>query len=146
MQGIDQVKIRSQKDLDIFNGQVLACQEEAFTLACSLLGDERWACELVQAVFLRVYTRRGDRGIPIPVQVLQGVIGMCRQAKPSQAFAGVEFIPGWRRLEWGEREALLLVDVLGKTYQETALVLDRSEREVAAAVASGRRKLARRTL
>lgn len=141
MHGIDQVKIASQKDLEAFNGQVLACQEEAFTLACSLLGDEGLACELVQAVFLRVYARRGNGGGSIPLQVLQGVIGMCRQARPSHTATGVELISGWHELARSEQEALLLVDVLGKSYSQAAQVLGKYEREVAAAVASGRYKL-----
>jgi hypothetical protein len=33
--------------LDRFNQQVLACQDEAFTLALFLLGDETAVCEVV---------------------------------------------------------------------------------------------------
>ncbi len=141
MKGTHQVQIAYQADLEVFNGQVLACQEEAFTLAYSILGDEALACEVVQAVFLRVYTRRGVGGDPIPVKVLQGVIGMCRKAKPTKEYAGVEIIPGWHQLECAEQEVLLLVDLLGKSYQHTALVMDKSEHEIAATVASGRYKL-----
>ena len=143
MKGTHQVQIACQADLEAFNRLVLACQDEAFTLACSILGDEGLACELVQAVFLRVYTRWEDGGHPIPVQVLQGVIGMCKRAGPSKAYAGVELIPGWHQLECAEQEALLLVDLLGKSYPQTALVLDKSEHEVAAIVALGRTKLTR---
>jgi DNA-directed RNA polymerase specialized sigma24 family protein len=143
MKGTHPVQIACQVDLEAFNGLVLACQDEAFALACSILGDEGLACEVVQAVFLQVYTRRGDGGHPIPVPVLRGVIGMCRRARPSKAYAGVELIPGWHLLECGEQEALLLVDRLGKSYQQAALVLDTSEHEVAATVAMGRVKLTR---
>ena len=143
MKGTHQVQSASQADLEAFNGLVLACQNEAFTLAYAILGDEGLACEVVQAVFLRVYTRRGDGGPPISVQVLQGVIGMCRRAKPSKADAGVELIPDWHLLEYSEQEALLLVDWLGKSYQQAAYVLDQSEHEVAATVALGRYKLIR---
>ena len=143
MKGTHPVQIACQADLEAFNGLVLACQDEAFTLACSILGDEGLACEVVQAVFLRVYTQRGDSGHPIPVQVLHGVIGMCRRARPSKAYAGVELIQGWHQLEFGEQEALLLVDVLGKSYEQTALVLDQPKHEVAAIVALGRYKLTR---
>ena len=143
MKGIHQVQIACQADLQGFNNLVLACQDEAFTLACSILGDEGLACEVVQAVFVQVYIRRGAGDHPIPVQVLQGVIGMCRRARPSKAHAGVELIPGWHLLECAEQEALLLVDLLGKSYPQTALVLDKSEHEVAATVALGRYKLTR---
>ena len=143
MKGTHQVQIASQSDLEAFNRLVLACQDEAFTLAFSILGDEDLACEVVQAVFLRVYTRRGDGGHPISVQVLQGVIRMCRRAKPSKADAGVELIPDWHLLEYSEQEALLLVDWLGKTYHDTALILNNSERDVARNIAFGRCKLTR---
>ena len=129
--------------LDQFNQQVLACQDGAFTLAFSILGDEGLACEVVQKAFLRIYANRGDDGNNIPVKILQVVILMCRQAKPSKAYAGAEIIPGLHQLECGEQEALLLVDLLGKSYQQTALVLDKSEHEVAATVALGRYKLTR---
>ena len=143
MKGSHQVQIAYQADLEAFNGLVLACQDEVFTLAYSILGDEGLACEVVQAVFLRVYTRRGDGVHPIPVKVLQEVFRMCRQSKPTKAYAGVELIPGWHQLECAEQEALLLVDLLGKSYQQSALVLDKSEHEIAATVALGRYKLTR---
>jgi len=143
MKGTDQTQIVRQADLQAFNGLVLACQDEAFTLACSMLGDEGLACEVVQAVILRVYTRRGDAGHPIPVKVLQGVIGMCRQAKPSKIPDLTESICGWNQLERCEQEALLLVDWLGKTYHDTAFILNSSERDVARNVAYGRCKLTR---
>ena len=143
MKGTHQVHSASQADLKAFNSLVLACQDEAFALAFSILGDEGLACEVVQAVFLRVYTRRGDGGHPIPVHVLRGVIEMCRREEQSKVDAGVELIPGWHLLEYSEQEALLLVDWLGKSYQLAALVLVKSEHEVAATVASGRYKLTR---
>ena len=128
--------------MDRFNQQVLACQEEAFTLAFSLLGDEALACEVLQEVILQVYSGwRGD-DCNIVVKVLHGVIGISRQAKLSKTCDATEWIPGWNQLERGKQEALLLVDLLGKSYQQTALVLDRSEGDVALTVAHGRCKLA----
>ena len=129
--------------LDQFNQQVLACQEEAFTLAFSLLGDEALACEVLQEVIQRVYSGWSDDDSNIVVKVLHGVIGMARQTKPSKTCDATEWIPGWRQLEHGEQEALLLVDWLGKTYHETAFILNSSERDVARNVAYGRCKLTR---
>ena len=56
--------------LDQFNQQVLACQDEAFTLAFSILGDEGLACEVVQKAFLQVYANRGDDCNNNPVKIL----------------------------------------------------------------------------
>ena len=129
--------------LDQFNQQVLACQEEAFTLAFSLLEDKALACEVLQEVILRVYSGWRDDDCNIVVKVLHGVIGMCRQAKPSKTRDATEWICGWNQLERCEQEALLLVDWLGKTYHETAFILNSSERDVARDVAYGRCKLTR---
>ncbi|HQA29679.1 MAG TPA: hypothetical protein PLA02_10750 [Brevefilum fermentans] len=129
--------------LDQFNQQVLACQDEAFTLAFSILGDEGLACELVQTAILRVYAHRGDDGNNIPVKILQGVILMGRQVRPARTRGTAEEIPGWDLLERCEQEALLLVDWLGKTYHDTALILNSSERDVARNIAFGRCKLTR---
>lgn len=46
--------------LDHFNRQVLACQDEAFTLACYLVGDEKTVCVVLQDVIRNVYA--GWRG------------------------------------------------------------------------------------
>jgi hypothetical protein len=95
----------------------------------------------MQKVFLQIYTKPGDGGDPIPVKVLRAVIELCRRVRPSKATAGVELIPGWHQLERAEQEALLLVDVLGKSYPQTGLVLNKSKHEIAATVALGRYKL-----
>ena len=129
--------------LDRFNQQVLACQDEAFTLALFLLGDETTACEVVQKVILQVYSDRGNNDIAITVNILQGVILLCRKMKPSKTYDTKEWMPGWNQLEHSEQEALLLVDVLHKSYQNVAVTLNNSESDVARVVARGRYKLIR---
>jgi len=129
--------------LDQFNQQVLACQDEAFTLAFSILGDEGLACELVQTAILRVYANRENDDNNISVKILQEVILMCRSAKPSKAHSAVEEIPGWELLDCCEQEALLLVDVLQESYQNAARILNNSESDIARVVAQGRYKLIR---
>ncbi len=52
-------------------------------------------------------------------------------------------IPRWEPLKRCEREALLLVDVLEKSYLETVYILKQSKRGVALALAKGRYKLTR---
>lgn len=129
--------------MDRFNQQVLVCQEKAFSLAFWLLGDEALACEVLQKVVLQVYSNwRIDEG-NLVAKLLQGVIGFCRQAKPSKTCTTNELIPGWNRLEPDEKEALLLVDILGNSYKETGLILNRTDHEVALFVAHGRCKLTR---
>jgi hypothetical protein len=96
---------------------------------------------VVQEVILCLYAKGVNGTHPIALQVLQGVVLSCRQAKTAKASAAGETIPGWHQLERCEQEVLLLVDVLRKTYQDAALVLNSSERDVARSVAYGRCKL-----
>lgn len=128
--------------LDQFNQWVLACQEDAFTLAGSLLGDEALACKVVQEVILRVYRNSSECDGAIRMKVLQGVLWKCRQRKTSGNGGATKYIPGWDGLERRVQEALLLVDSLRKTYREAALILGCPEDEVARAIANGRRQLA----
>lgn len=129
------------QSLDQFNQQVLACQDEAFTLAISLLGDEGLACKVVQESILQVYGSYGNDENSIPAMVLQGVILSCRQVSASRWSGAEEWVPGWNQLERCEQEAVLLVDRLGKTYPAAALILKCSEWDVARHIARGRCKL-----
>jgi len=129
--------------LDRFNQQVLACQDEAFTLAFSILGEESAACEVVLKAIQQVYSDCGKEDIAIAVNILQCMILLCRKVKPSKKYNPEEWIPGWNQLEHNEQEALLLVDVLQKSYQEAAVILNNSVSGVARVVAHGRYKLIR---
>lgn len=128
--------------VDHFNQQVLDCQDEAFTLALALLGDERQACEVVQKAILRAYSDWEKNGAAVALKVLQGVMQSCRQMQPADMRAEIEWIPGWNRLNSREQAALLLIDVLGRSYPEAAFLLDCRERKVSREVAGGRYKLA----
>ncbi len=134
----------SSLTLDQFNQQILACQDEAFTLTVSLVGDELLACQIMQEVILKVYTNGGSGAQPIDRLVLHEVILSCRLANRSQ-FGEAMTLPGWKQLKRGEQEVLLLVDGLGKSYQDAAFILNRSLREIARIMALGRRGLARST-
>lgn len=132
----------SSLTLDQFNQHILACQDEAFTLAVSLVGDELLACQIMQEVILKVYTNGGSGAQPIDRLVLHEVILSCRLANRSQ-FGEAMTLPGWKQLKLGEQEVLLLVDVLGKSYQDAAFILNNSWREIVQNVATGRLRLAR---
>ncbi len=124
--------------LDQFNRQVLACQDEAFTLAVALVADQQLACNIVQESFLQVYGNYGNYAHSVAVRVLQTVIFSCRQAMPFKRNSAHEWVPGWNLLERSEQEALMLVDGMGHTYYDATLILLCSERDVARLVASGR--------
>lgn len=131
----------ARESLDHFNRSVLACQDEAFTLAYYLLGEENTACALLQDVIRTVYA--GWRGeVDVGYLVLRGVVLLARQVvTPSWAFDGTRQIPGWEELKRCEQEILLLVDVLGKSYSEAARIVERSQRDVTISILNGRQKL-----
>ena len=136
-------KSAQKRDLESYNDIVLACQDEAYTLAFSILGNVELACKVVQEAFLRVYytnTRRRDNHM-IALSVLQEVIFSCQQEIPSGSRQAEYVIPGWAQLECYEQEILLLVDTLGKSYHDAAFILKCSECDVARLIVSGRCKL-----
>jgi len=121
---------------------VLACQDEAFTLAYYLVGEEKTACALLQDVIRTVYTGWRGEVDDVGYLVLCGVVLKARQVvTPSGAFDGTWQIPGWEELKRCEQEIFLLVDVLGKSYSESARIVERSERDVALCIVNGRQKL-----
>ena len=71
------------QNIDCFNCQVLACQQDAFSLACYLLGDEEAACALLQTVIRNIYTDWHGKVNDVDRQILRGVILMAREADPS---------------------------------------------------------------
>lgn len=128
--------------LEQFNQQVLDCQDDAFTLAIAMVGDEQLACQIVQDVIFQVYFDQGNGTHPIYRYVLQGVILSCRRVNPDW-YTETIGIPGWKLLERQDQEVLLLVDMLGKTYQDAAFILDSSCQEIVQYVAMSRLNLTR---
>jgi predicted DNA-binding protein (UPF0251 family) len=122
----------SRHDLDGFNRQVLACQDQAFTLAVYLLGDEPAADAVVAQAVREIYTRA--RLLPsIRVQLLGEVLPRCG---PRKASTREEL-----RLHGHERDALLLVDMLGLCYDEAAQVLGCSHAKLTGWLAAARQRL-----
>jgi hypothetical protein len=89
--------------LDQFNQRVTDCQDDSFTLAIALVGDEELACQMVQEVVQNVYANGGGRTQPIDLQVLQGVVLSCRRAIHSP-FSEAITMPGWEQLKCHQKE------------------------------------------
>ncbi len=119
-------------DLMAFNRLVLEHQDQAYTLAYYLLGDEQRAAAAIQAAVLRAYAALGSfhkgtfRG-----WLLRWVLAACdgqptlpASAPPAPEPASME--AGLRRKllslppDW--RELAILVDLLGLDYEEAAQV------------------------
>lgn len=127
--------------LDAFNQQVLGCQKDAFTLAYAMLGKEEMACAVVEKAIAQAYSFWRENGSSIVAEVLRAVLRSCQRFKPNGAHIVPEYIPGWDELAYHEQAMLLLVDVLGKSYSDTAAILKCSKWDVARLIAGARCKL-----
>ncbi len=124
-----------------FNQQVLECQDDAFTLAWYLLGDEATAEAAVQAAVMNAYHRaqsgqEADRRL-ILEQVLRycaGKIGNSSSGMPS-GYLELHKLPDL------ERQLIILIDILCLNYDETAKLLNCSIRTITQLLAQTRRKV-----
>lgn len=128
--------------LSQFNQQVLRCQDDAYTLAWYLLGDEAQAASATQASVAAAFPFYSPYLKNCRVLILKQVINQCRAwktARETRAIASVH--PGFPALPELERYALILIDILNLSYTDTAVVLDRSVSEISGLLSQGRRKL-----
>ncbi len=138
---------RSKTPLAIFNRQVLQCQDDAYTLAWYLLGDEALAEAAVQAAIESVYRHGSVGGKSYRLMILQAVAIQShqhlRRELPITGKTGEQSIPDTlRRLPEQERQALILVDILLLNYEESAEVMRLPLKEFGQRLAWARRKLA----
>jgi DNA-directed RNA polymerase specialized sigma24 family protein len=129
----------SSSTLAEFNRQVLLFQDEAFTLACDLLGDEDTASRVTQEAFEQVYSHEwmGNGSIRLPL--LHRIILVYSE---SQIILKERKNTLLSKLPEPERFVLLLVDHLCLTYEETSRVLHCSPDTVASRLAHARWKIA----
>jgi len=130
----------SPSPLSEFNRQVLLFQDEAFTLACHLTGDENAAADITQRAFLCVYqhqTSSNDASIRLPL--LRCIIHKSSHYPVPLNSKSVTLLEGLP-----EPECLVpfLVDCLGLTYADASHVLHCSSRNLAVRLAQARRKFA----
>ncbi len=129
-------------DLNTYNGLVLACQDEAFTLAAYLLGDDRAADAAVQEAVVRAYRRYlRTPEASVRLLILQQVLACCGRSARARGAGPVE---GFCDPAPRERTTLLLVDVLGLSYDEAAEVLGCSRDQVVRRLARARVRIAER--
>ena len=140
-----------------FNTLALRYQDDAYTLAYYLLGDDARAAGATQAAFDRIFRRGSVPQNRFRVEVLRGVLQSvragesarssrpARHSRPAQLAqaAGDALSRLLLRLRSDDRSALVLVDVLGLGYREASQVLGCSERELARRLGRARFSLAR---
>jgi DNA-directed RNA polymerase specialized sigma24 family protein len=149
--------VHAAQEWSAFNRQVLDCQDEAFTLAWYLLGDEALAAQALQAAVMRVY-QRSAAGKSLRWQVLRAVAECaadprCRLLRgfstpAEEAGSGAReglWLANWLQdLPESERLAAALVDVLGLSIADAAAVLDQPQRVVVQRLTRARRSLSLR--
>jgi DNA-directed RNA polymerase specialized sigma24 family protein len=105
--------------LDEYNARVLACQEDAFTLACYALGDDAQAEQVVQAAIRQAYWSFDGSEGRCREQILSAAAEGCRRAAARRSASGGIFAA----LPVEERLAVILVDVLNLSYRQAAEIL-----------------------
>lgn len=131
--------------LATFNTLALHFQDEAYTLAYYLLGDETRSAEVTQLAFDRLYQRSGLRLEQFRLEVLHEIWAQTRQlgrAALSHALARDALCQQLMGLKDDERLAVILVDVLALDYEEAGRVMGGSRKQVGKLLAQGRMKMA----
>ena len=123
--------------LDEYNTRVLACQEDAFTLACYALGDEAQAAQVVQAAVRQAYWCFDGSEGRCREQILSAIAEGCRRS----AARGLVTQGILATLPVEERLAVILVDVLAMNYRQAAEILRRPAAQFARLLAQGRCKV-----
>lgn len=125
-----------------FNQQILQCQDDAYTLAWYLLGDEVEAEAVMQKAVKAAYHCFSERQVNCRLLILKQVANQCRERKPAARGSAALNIPfDLDCLEPSEFLILALVDGLGMNYIDAACIVDRPVQDVSRLLAQARRKI-----
>jgi DNA-directed RNA polymerase specialized sigma24 family protein len=139
-----EIKEHSMFTLAQYNQQVQACQDEAYTLAWYLLADEAAAEAVVQEAVEMVFRQTAGGQRSCRQAIFCAVLRQChlrwRSSMPiTGAAAGQAVHTLLHRLPEVERQVLVLVEIIGLGYHETAQLVHRPVKEIQAVVAQARR-------
>lgn len=123
-----------------FNALALRYQDEAYTLAFYLLGQDALAAEATQAAFARVYQLRNLPADRFHLDILRAVLAGAQElpAVGRSFTAADDLMRRLLALPFDERSALALVDVLGLGYDLAADVLGWSQKSLAGCLGRAR--------
>ncbi len=123
------------------NDLVLRYQDEAYTLAYYFLGQEQAAMEATQSAFQKVY--RPDIVVEhFRLEALRQVLQQCRGKRPPiETCKSDPVCERLHRLPEEEQAAIILIDVLGLSYEQAAYALSRNQQQVGKLVSQARREL-----
>jgi DNA-directed RNA polymerase specialized sigma24 family protein len=131
---------RSETRLSEYKILALRYQDEAYTLAYYLLGDEQQAEETIQAAFGRLFQQGNAPVGRFRLEALRGVLLYVRRSHVVLSLVADPdpLIQQLTRLGMAQRSAIVLVDVLGLDYEEAGQVLGVSKKQAGRLVAQGR--------
>ena len=124
--------------LNEYNARVLACQEDAFTLACYAMGDDAQSEQVVQAAVKQAYWCFDGSEGRCREQILSAVAEGCRRSSARQPGGPPQGV--FAALPIEERLAVILIDVLSLSYRQAAEILRRPAPQFARLLAQGRCK------
>jgi DNA-directed RNA polymerase specialized sigma24 family protein len=138
---------KADRRLTTFNMLAQHYQDEAYTLAYYLLGEETQASEATQAAFTGLFQRTEMPVEHFRMEMLRWVLAYCQKLglPLSRQAISKEIAHQLRYVKEDERSALVLVDVLGLDYAEAGQVLHCSTRHISRLLAQGRLSLARQS-
>jgi DNA-directed RNA polymerase specialized sigma24 family protein len=124
-------------DLMEYNHLVMQNQDEVFTLAVNLLGDENQASEVVQASFIEAFKSARKDPEKFRRDILSLVIRNCQ--KKTRVLPGPKNLGCYlSQLCNEEKIMLILVDSLELNYTEAAAIMQKSLAAVGRTVAQAR--------
>lgn len=132
--------------LESFNTLALSLQDDAYTLAYYLTGDEASAAEVTQTAFENLYRRSGHPTEQIRISVLRWILENARE-EPYASSQAISRDPQSRQLldlPAYERAVAVLIDVLGYGYVSAAQVLGTSKKQTGRLLARARLHAGRR--
>jgi DNA-directed RNA polymerase specialized sigma24 family protein len=130
----------AEMQITTFNTLAMRFQDDAYTLAYYLLADETRAAQATEAAFVRLYRWPGLRTDQFRLQILRKVVASSRKAGGSLSMSrqGEPLSVQMQRLNFEERAAAVLVDVLALSYEDTASAMDTTREQVARLLAQAR--------
>jgi hypothetical protein len=144
------LSITADSKLVTFNSLALHYQDEAYTMAFYLLGDEKRAEKATQVAFKQLFLHTRVSADRFRLEVLRRVLNNCygwfgslpvRQKAGTAAESRDDLSSKLLELQESERSAVVLVDVLGLDYEEAAHVLGSSRKQVSKMLAQARLNL-----
>ncbi len=145
------------RDLEEFNSRVLASQDQAYTLACYLFGDDRLAGEATQSAVMDLYLDRpGLPNLSFSVELFRRLVKRWRRDAGSMRRSAIPLTGNETEedslsrllgmLSPGCQLAVVLVDCLGLGYPDAAYVSELKVSELQTCLARSRNFLSSRLL